>query len=101
VRLEERDDRPGASDRRSARAASDQDVAGLSRGRDRRSGSEDDAHHRGAGQAARHPAVRAFERTVPGIPATAIRNMVTAREAALEAHEDPAFLILIVAQFSP
>ena len=44
-----------ASDRRSARASSDQDVAGLPRGRDRRSGSED-AHDRGAGQAARHSA---------------------------------------------
>src|SRR5271157_5206750 len=44
-----------ASDRRSARAASDQDVAGLPRGRNRRSGSED-AHDRGAGQAARHSA---------------------------------------------
>ena len=44
-----------APDRRSARAASDQDVAGLSRGRNRRSRTED-AHDRGAGQAARHSA---------------------------------------------
>ena len=44
-----------APDRRSARASSDQDVAGLPSGRNRRSGSED-AHDRGAGQAARHSA---------------------------------------------
>ena len=44
-----------APDRRSARAASDQDVAGLSRGRNRRSRTED-THDRGARQAARHPA---------------------------------------------
>src|SRR5271165_2619958 len=44
-----------APDRRSARAASDQDVAGLPRGRNRRSGPED-THDRGARQAARHPA---------------------------------------------
>src|SRR5271166_3475943 len=44
-----------APDRRSARAASDQDVAGLSRGRNRRSRSED-THDRGARQAARHSA---------------------------------------------
>jgi hypothetical protein len=42
-------------DRRSARASSDQDVAGLPRGRDRRSGSED-THDRSAGQATRHSA---------------------------------------------
>ena len=44
-----------APDRRSARAASDQDVAGLSRGRNRRSRTED-THDRGARQAARHSA---------------------------------------------
>ena len=44
-----------APDRRSARAASDQDVAGLPRGRNRRSRSED-THDRGARQAARHSA---------------------------------------------
>src|SRR6202042_2873248 len=44
-----------ASDRRSARASSDQDVAGLPRGRNRRSGSED-AHDRSPGQAAWHSA---------------------------------------------
>src|SRR5208283_2501747 len=44
-----------APDRRSACAASDQDVAGLPRGRNRRSRTED-THDRGAGQAARHPA---------------------------------------------
>ena len=43
------------SARRSARAASDQDVVGLPRGRNRRSRSED-THDRGARQAARHPA---------------------------------------------
>ena len=42
-------------DRRSARAASDQDVAGLPRRRNRRSRTED-THDRGARQAARHPA---------------------------------------------
>src|SRR6202041_511575 len=44
-----------APDRRSARAASDQDLAGLPRGRNRRSRTED-TYDRGAGQAARHPA---------------------------------------------
>ena len=44
-----------APDRRSARAASDQDVAGLPRGRNRRSRTED-THDRGARQAARHSA---------------------------------------------
>jgi hypothetical protein len=44
-----------APDRRSARAASDQDVAGLPRGRNGRSRTED-THDRGAGQAARHSA---------------------------------------------
>src|ERR1700722_5467593 len=41
-------------DRRSARAASDQDVAGLPRGGNRRPRTED-THDRGARQAARHP----------------------------------------------
>src|SRR5437762_4778004 len=45
----------GAPYRRSARAASDQDVAGLSRRRNRRTRPED-THDRGARQAARHSA---------------------------------------------
>ena len=44
-----------ASDCRSARAASDQDVAGMSRGRNRRSRKEE-TDDRGTGQAARYPA---------------------------------------------
>src|SRR5215213_8138806 len=56
----------GAPDRRSARAASDQDVAGLPRGRNRPTRTED-THDRGPGPRARNPA-RVSDLTTAGEP---------------------------------